>query len=181
MELTALVLMSNGGEVGKIAQTFGVDWPHLIAQIISFCIVCIILRRFAYKPILNMLAQRRRHIAQSLADSEKIKADLARTALDRQQILAKANAQANQLIEEAQAAAARVEQVETQKAIREAEQIVVKAREAAGQERAHMLYELKREVGRLVVQTTAMVAGKVLTDDDQRRLAEATDKQLTAV
>ncbi len=88
MELTALVLMSNGGEVGAIAQTFGVDWPHLIAQIISFCIVCIILRRFAYKPILNMLAQRRRHIAQSLADSEKIKADLARTALDRQQILA---------------------------------------------------------------------------------------------
>ena len=44
-----------------------------------------------------------------------------------------------------------------------------------------MLYELKREVGRLVVQTTVMVAGKVLTDDDQRRLAEATDKQLTAV
>ncbi len=181
MEFAAFVLMSSGGEVGVIAQTFGVDWPHLIAQIISFCIVCIILRRFAYKPILNMLAQRRRHIAQSLADSEKIKADLARTALDRQQILAKANAQANQLIEEAQAAAARVEQVETQKAIREAEQIVVKAREAAGQERAHMLYELKREVGRLVVQTTAMVAGKVLTDDDQRRLAEATDKQLTAV
>jgi F-type H+-transporting ATPase subunit b len=181
MELTALVLMSNGGEVGAIAQTFGVDWPHLIAQIISFCIVCIILQRFTYKPVLNMLAQRRRQIAQSLADSEQIKADLARTELDRQQILAKANAQASQLIEEAQAAAARVEQVETQKAILEAGQIVVKAREAVGQERAHMLSELKREVGRLVVQTTAMVAGKVLTDDDQRRLAEATDKQLTAV
>jgi F-type H+-transporting ATPase subunit b len=181
MEFAAFVLMSSGGEVGTIAQTFGVDWPHLIAQIISFCIVCIILQRFAYKPVLNMLAQRRRQIDQSLADSEKIKADLARTGLERQQILAKANTQASQLIEEAHAAAARVEQIEMQKAIREAEQIVVKAREAAGQERAHMLYELKREVGRLVVQTTAMVAGKVLTDDDQRRLAEATDKQLTAV
>ena len=181
MELAAFVLMSGSGEVGAIAQTFGVDWPHLIAQIISFCIVCIILQRFAYKPVLNMLAQRRRQIAQSLADSEKIKADLARTELEQQQILVKANAQASQLIEEAQAAAARVEQVETQKAIREAEQIVVKAREAAGQERARMLSELKREVGRLVVQTTAMVAGKVLTDDDQRRLAEATNNQLTAV
>lgn len=181
MKLAAFVLMSSGGEVGAIAQTFGVDWPHLIAQIISFSIVCIILQRFAYKPVLNMLAQRRRQVAQSLADSETIKAELARTELERQRILAKVNAQASQLIEEAQAAAARVEQVETQKAIREAEQIVVKAQEAARQEGARMLAELKREVGRLVVQTTATVAGKVLTDDDQRRLAEATEKQLTAV
>src|SRR5215472_10670011 len=129
MEFAALVLMSSGGEVGAIAQTFGVDWPHLIAQIISFSIVCIILQRFAYKPVLNMLAQRRRQVAQSLADSETIKAELARTELERQRILAQVNAQASQLIEEAQAAAARVEQVETQKAIREAEQIVVKAQE----------------------------------------------------
>jgi F-type H+-transporting ATPase subunit b len=181
MEFAALILISSGGAVGAIAQTFGVDWPHLIAQIISFCIVCIILQRFAYKPVLNMLAQRRQQIAQSLADSEKIKTDLARTELERQQILAKTNAQASQLIEEAHAAAARVEKVETQKAIREAEQIAVKAREAAGQEHVRMLAELKREVGRLVVQTTATVAGKVLTDDDQRRLAQETEKQLTAV
>ena len=181
MKLAAFVLMSSGGEVGAIAQTFGVDWPHLIAQIISFSIVCFILQRFAYKPVLNMLAQRRRQVAQSLADSETIKAELARTELERQRILAKVNAQASQLIEEAQAAAARVEQVETQKAIREAEQIVVKAQEAARQEGARMLAELKREVGRLVVQTTATIAGKVLTDDDQRRLAEATEKQLTAI
>jgi F-type H+-transporting ATPase subunit b len=181
MKLAALVLMAGGGEVGAIAQTFGVDWPHLIAQIISFCIVCIILQRFAYKPVLNMLAQRRQQIAQSLADSEKIKADLARSELERQQILTKANDHANHLLEEARMAAARVEHVETQKAVREAEQIVAKAREAAEQERAHMLAELKGEVGRLVVQTTATVAGKVLTDDDQRRLFEETEKQLTAV
>jgi F-type H+-transporting ATPase subunit b len=179
MEFAAFVLMSGGGEVGAIAQTFGVDWPHLIAQIISFCIVCIILQRFAYKPVLNMLAQRRQQIAESLADSERIKADLARNELQRQQILAKANAQARQLIEEAHTAAARVQQVETENAIREAEQIIGKAREAAGQERVRMLAELKGEVGRLVVQTTASVAGKVLTDDDQRRLAEETEKQLT--
>ena len=179
MELAAFVLMSGGGEVGAIAQTFGVDWPHLIAQVISFCIVCIILQRFAYKPVLKMLADRRQQIAQSLADSEKIKADMARTDLERQEILSKANAQASQIIDEAHAAAARVEQVETQNAIRQAEIILFKAREAAGQERAHMFAELKRELGRLVVQTTETLAGRVLTDDDQRRLAEEAEQQLT--
>ena len=72
MYLTALLLMSTGdGQVEQIARTFGVDWPHLVAQIISFSIVCVLLQRFAYKPVLNMLAERRTEIAQSLADSAK--------------------------------------------------------------------------------------------------------------
>jgi hypothetical protein len=41
-----------------------------------------------------------------------------------------------------------------------------------------MLAQLKQEVGRLVVQTTAAITGKILTTDDQRRLAEETAKQL---
>ena len=41
-----------------------------------------------------------------------------------------------------------------------------------------MLMDLKREVGRLVVRTTGVVTGKVLTAEDQRRLAEETQRQL---
>ena len=59
-----------------------------------------------------------------------------------------------------------------------AEQILAKAHEAAAQDRAQMLVDLKREVGRLVLQTTASVTGKILTADDQRRLAEETARQL---
>jgi F-type H+-transporting ATPase subunit b len=73
-----------------------------------------------------------------------------------------------------------VREQETQKAIAAAEQIMVKAREAVVRDHERMLAELKREVGRLVVQTTATVTGKILTPDDQRRLAEETEKQLTA-
>jgi F-type H+-transporting ATPase subunit b len=43
-----------------------------------------------------------------------------------------------------------------------------------------MLAELKREVGRLVVQTTAVVAGRILTPEDQHRLAEETARQVSA-
>jgi hypothetical protein len=43
-----------------------------------------------------------------------------------------------------------------------------------------MLAELKQEVGRLVVQTTSAVTGKILTTEDQRRLAEETAGQLAA-
>jgi F-type H+-transporting ATPase subunit b len=166
----------GGGPVAEIARTFGVDWPHLIAQIISFGIVCALLYKFAYKRVLAMLEERRREIAEGLANAEKIKAELARTEAQRQEAMTQANAQATKLIEEARAAAARVQAQETQKAIAAAEQIMTKAREAAAADHVRMLAELKREVGRLVVQATAAVTGKVLTPEDQRRLAEETAK-----
>jgi F-type H+-transporting ATPase subunit b len=175
-----LAQAGGGGPVQEIARTFGVDWAHLIAQIISFGIVCVLLHRYAYRPVLAMLAARREEIAQGLANAEKIKAELARTEAQRQEVMTQANSQATKLIEEARAAAARVQAQETQKAIAAAEQIMVKAREAAAQDHLRMLAELKREVGRLVVQTTAAVTGKVLTPEDQRRLAEETSKVVAA-
>jgi F-type H+-transporting ATPase subunit b len=69
---------------------------------------------------------------------------------------------------------------ETRKAIAAAEQLLDKASEAAALERARMLAEVKREIGRLVVQTTATVTGKILTPEDHRRLAEETARQLSA-
>ena len=163
----------------RVVTTFGVDWPHLLAQVASFCIVCLVLYRFAYRPVLKMLEVRRQQIAQGMANAEQIKAELARTEAQRQEVMAQANVQANKLIEEARAAASRLQEMETQKAIAAAEQILVKAREAAGQDYARMLADLKREVGGLVVQATAEVVGKILTPEDQRRLAEETAKELT--
>ncbi len=52
------------GRSKRLRRTFGVDWSHLLAQIISFSIVCVLLHRFAYKPVLNMLEERRQQIAQ---------------------------------------------------------------------------------------------------------------------
>jgi F-type H+-transporting ATPase subunit b len=181
--MNALALFAeadSGGQIQQIASTFGVDWPHLAAQIISFGIVCILLHRFAYRPILKMLDERREQIAMGQANAEQIKAELARTEAQREEIMLRANAQATQLIEEAHAAAARVQQQETQKAIAAAEQIIVKSRQAAEQEYARMLAELKREIGQLVLQTTATVISKTLTPEDQRRLAEETIRRLAA-
>lgn len=175
-----LAAQQGGGQVSQIARTFGVDWPHLGAQMISFAIVCAILYKFAYRQVLQMLEERRQQIAQGLANAGKIKAELDRTEAQRQEVLAQAHSQGARFIEEARAAAARVLEQETQKAIAAAEQIVTKAREAAAQDHDRMLAELKSEVGHLVVRATTVVTGKVLTEEDQRRLAEETARGLAA-
>ncbi len=177
-----LLSLQTGGEgqIEQIARNFGVDWAHLGAQIISFCIVSLVLYRFAYRPILKMLEVRRQQIAQGIANAEQVKAELARTEAQRREVIMQANAEATRLIEEARTAAARLQEQEAQKAVAAAEQIVTQAREAAALDYARMLGELKREVGRLAVQMTSRVTGKILTAEDQRRMAEETVRQMTA-
>lgn len=181
--MLVLALQTAGettGQVEGIAATFGVNWPHLVSQIVSFSIVCLVLYLVAYKPLLQMLAARREQIAAGLANAERIKAELARIEQQRLDVLAKAETEGKQLIEEARAAAARVRSEETQKAIAAAEQILVRAREAGDRERAQMLAQIKHDIGRLVVQTTTAVTGRILTPDDHERLAEETVRQLAA-
>ncbi len=174
-------IAGNLVDIGRsTTERFGVDKAHFFAQLISFCIVAALLYKFAYQPILQVLEERRRRIAEGLANADRIKQELARTEAARQEILQQTNVQANKLIEEARAAAARVQEQETQKAIATAEQIIAKAREAAALDHARMLTELKREIGQLVVKATGQVTGKVLSPDDQKRLAEDAARQVAA-
>jgi len=175
-----LAAQGGDGQVAQIARTFGVDWTHLGAQIISFSIVCAVLYKFAYRQVLVVLEERRRQIAQGIANAEKIKAELDRTEAERQEVMAQAYTQVDKLIEEARLTAARLLERETQKAVAAAEQVIVKAREAATQDHDRMLAELKREVGRLVVQATTIVTRRILTPEDHRRLAEETAKRMAA-
>ena len=164
----------------QITSEFGVNWGLFISQLIAFSIVAVLLNKFAYKPVLEVLEQRKAKIAEGLENADKIKAELEQAESTRKEIIEKANAQANALIEEAREAAQTVRDTETQKAIASAEEIITKARHATEAEHAKMLAELRKEVGKLVVETTSKVAGKVLTADDQKRLIDETNSQLAA-
>jgi F-type H+-transporting ATPase subunit b len=166
--------------IQEISRTFGFNLHHFIAQCISFLIVAGLLYKFAYRKVLNVLEERRQTIAQSLANADKIKLELANAQVKSQEILTQANVQATKLIEEARVAAAKVQEAETQKAIATANQIIAKAKEANEAELARMKTELRKELLRLVAETTAKVSGKILTMEDQKRLTEETTKQLAA-
>jgi F-type H+-transporting ATPase subunit b len=164
----------------ETAETFGWNPWLFLSQVISFVIVALLLRRFAYKPILAVLEDRRRRIEEGLLNAEKIKKELAAAEQRYAEILAKANATAQKMIDEARESSAHLAERKEQEAVVAAEQIMAKAREAAALEHERTMAELKRELGRLVVETTAKVTGKVLTPDDQRRLQEEAARQLAS-
>jgi F-type H+-transporting ATPase subunit b len=127
-----------------------------------------------------MLEERRRRIEEGQINAEKIRQQLAEAQSKYEEILARANAEAQKLIEEVRVSGERLADQKRQQAIAEAEEITKKANEAISLERDRVMGEMKRELGRLVVDTTAKVTGKVLTPEDQHRLNEETASQLAA-
>ena len=162
----------------SIPQIFGLSWPALLAQILAFSIVLYVLKNYAFGPIINVLEERRRRIAEGQANAEKIKAQLAESEVKYREMLDQANAQAQRLINEARHSSDALAQRRSQEAVTEGERIIARAREATQLEHDRVLNEVKRELGRLVIDTTAKVTGKVLTPEDQARLGEETTRQL---
>jgi F-type H+-transporting ATPase subunit b len=180
MHTAILAAASTGDMIREVGETFGFDWKIFLSQVISFILVALVLRRFAYKPILGILEERRQRIAEGLLNAEKIKQQLAEAEQRHAEILAKANAQAQKMIDDARDSAAQVSERKQQEAVVAAEQIIAKAREATAIEHEKTMTDLKRELGRLVVDTTAKVTGKVLTAEDQKRLQEEASRQIAS-
>jgi F-type H+-transporting ATPase subunit b len=156
--------------ITTIKDTFGLNWPFFIAQVINFFLVVFILKKFAFGPVQQILEQRRNRIAEGEAKLAKIEQQLADSEVATAAAIAKANADAARLINEAKTSAAALSEQKAQEAISSAQQILAKAEAAAQAERAAIRTELKQEFGRLVAATTAQVTGKVLTSDDQTRI-----------
>lgn len=179
--MNLIIAATSGGAADILrdtADTFGWNWKLFLSQVISFCIVAFLLRRFAYKPILAILEDRRRKIEEGQLNAEKIRKQLAEAETRYQEIVSKANADGQRMIDEARDSAAHLSERKQQEAVAAAEQIVAKAKEAAALEHERQMQALKRELGHLVVETTAKVTGKVLTPDDQKRLQEEAARQV---
>jgi F-type H+-transporting ATPase subunit b len=187
MQLGLILAAAEGGVVdglkttaSEIGHKFGFNTSLFISQLIGFFIVAFVLHRFAFKPLQAILAERESKIAESLAAAERMKADLAKADEERKRVLTEAGLAANKIIEEARAASARITELELQKAVAGAKEIMDKAKQANDADLARMKAELRREVGRLVVATSTKVTGKILTIDDQKRLAEEANRELAA-
>jgi F-type H+-transporting ATPase subunit b len=164
----------------NVAEQFGVYWPNLIAQIILFFIVYWVLSKFAFKPIMAMLEERRRRIEEGQINAEKIKQQLAEAQTKYEETLAKANAEAQRLIDEVKASGEKLAEEKRQAALAEAQEIVRRTQESLSLERERTMAELKKEVGRLVAETTEKVTQKILTPQDHQKINEETARQIAA-
>jgi F-type H+-transporting ATPase subunit b len=169
---------AEGGGVSEIAGQFGVTLPTLIAQIVNFCLVAAVLYFFAVKPVAKTLDERQQKIADGLQYAEEMKTQLAEAERERAEKIKEAAQEAQRILSEAREQSKEMIEQKTQEAAAQAESIIRKASEATELERQKMLSDVRQEVARLVVVTSAKVLEKELSDADKQTYSETAAKEL---
>lgn len=188
--LDAIILFASASEAVSahgenkfeaLVTRFGVDWPYLISQIVSFTVVAYLLYRFAFKPVLATLDERQKKIADGLKYTEEMKSKLADAERQHAETMRKASIEAQKLVDEARTAAKDLLDRETKAATEKTEQMITKAEEAIELERKKMISDVHDEISRLVVLTTQRVLTRELNSEERRRYAESAARELSEV
>lgn len=158
--------------VESISKNFGLNWSLFISSVISFFLVVLVLKIFAFKPIGEMLEQRRKRIEEGEEKLKRIEKQLAQSEERTQKAIEDAHMESRKLIEQAKLSAAELSEQKTQEAIAAAQHILKKAELSAQSERQKIAAELKKEFTSLLAASTARVTQKVLTEKDQQILAQ---------
>lgn len=138
-------------------------------NLIAFLVVMFLLRKFAWKPILNSLNERETKIADSIATADRVKAEMAQLQSENEALMAKAREDRAALLKEAKETGDRLISEAKEKAKAEANKIVAEAQLAINNQKKAALTEVKNEVGNLVID----VAEKVL----RRELANKAEQE----
>jgi len=133
----------------------------------------VLLSRFLYRPVLNMLNERTRRVQESLKEAEHVKEQLARANQDYDDKLAQARQEAAAILAQAQERGKLQEQEIVAQARQEAERIRADAREQAAQEREQLLRDLKSQMAELVTLTASRVLGEELKSNHDKLIADS--------
>jgi len=176
-----IALASLADTAQGIVDTFGIDWPMLIAQAINFLIVALVIWKFAFKNILSTIKEREKQISDSLNNADRIKLELEETEKQQQETLQEASLAAKKTISSAQEQAKALIEAQKEDARKQAEEIISKAKLAMDQERERVLREAREEIASLVVLTTSKVLSKDLTEEEKQRFSSKATEGLNLV
>jgi F-type H+-transporting ATPase subunit b len=144
------------------------DLGLLLWNLIAFLILLFILRKFAWKPILNSLKTRETSIAESLATAEKVKAEMAQLKSENEALLAKAREERAQMLKEARDTKDKIINEAKEQAKTEANKIISDAHAAIQQQKMAALTDVKNQVGNLVIEVAEKVLRRELGDKAQQ-------------
>ncbi len=173
-----ITLASIGETAQEIVETFGVDWPMLIAQAVNFLIVAFVIWKFAFKRILSTIKEREKEISDSLRNADRIKIELEETEKQQKQTLEDASVAARKTITSAQEQAKALIEAQKEEARKQAEEFIAKAKDSMEQERQRILSEAREEISSLVVLTASKVLSKNLTEEERLRFSSQATEEL---
>jgi len=126
--------------------------------LIAFLSVLFILKKFAWKPIINSLSEREKGIADSISAAERVKGEMSQLKNENEKLMMEAREERSVMLKEAKEMKDRIINEAKEQAKTEANKIIADANLQITQQKNAAIAEVKNEIGSLAVE----VAGKIL-------------------
>ncbi|MEI8097123.1 MAG: F0F1 ATP synthase subunit B [Candidatus Moraniibacteriota bacterium] len=154
----------------------GIDWKLLIAQAVNFGILFWVLRRFAYKPMLDFLESRTERIDKGLKDAEAAQLKLSSMEEKEKQVLIEARNEARSIITLAEASAKKRDADRLKETEEKTKRFLDDARMKIEEEKQKILTEAKQEITEIVaLSVEKILKEKVGTEKDKELIGKMVD------
>jgi F-type H+-transporting ATPase subunit b len=152
----------------------GISPGLLVSQIVNFLLLVVLLRMLLYKPVLNMLDQRRERIAQSMKDAERASAAAQEAEMEKAKVLDEARREAQEIRAQASRDAEKIAQEVRSRAEKDASDVRMKAQEEAKRQVEVALADADKQIAELTILATEQLLGRELANkkEQERFVAE---------
>lgn len=158
--------------MGAIADALGFDVTRFFWAVVNFLILLVILNKFAYKPIIKMLDDRKKSIEDSLTQAESAKDEAIRLQKEYQAQLMESKKEAQEIIEKASKLGEQMREEIVANAQSEASKAIQRAQEEIVREKEKAVAALRDEVANLAVLAAGKVLGKAITVQDHEQMVK---------
>ena len=144
----------------------------IVAVIINFVILIYVLNYLLYKPVLNILEERKSHIEKTLLEADAKMSQAKASVEEGLQVVNRANLTSRQIIDEANAAAAKIKKEKLERAKEEIEEQKKRAKDEIEQYRAEARRSAVKDSSRLSVMIAEKIIGRKLGQRGQRAMID---------
>lgn len=137
-------------------------------QIAILVVLILLLKKFAWGPILNSLNSREEGIKDALESAEKARAEMQNLKADNEKLLHEARAERDAILKEARELKEKMISEASEEAQKKADKIVAQAKESIEQEKHSAMNELKNQVANLSIEIAEKVVRKELSDKKEQ-------------
>jgi F-type H+-transporting ATPase subunit b len=141
-------------------KNFGVEWPFFIAQLVNFAILFFLLKRFLYKPILDMLESRRAEIEEGLRNAKQMAEDAKKFDAEQSALMQKAKKESQTIVDNALVAGEKIREDILKDAEEKAKDFMKTSELRLEEEKKKMIGEVSAEVLTLA----SSIAEKILRE-----------------
>ncbi|MDR0742357.1 MAG: F0F1 ATP synthase subunit B [Puniceicoccales bacterium] len=165
-------------DVGSLLNKFGVDWHLLLIQSLNFLLVTFLLYKFAFKSVINVMAERREKIESGVAYADKMQKEISAFESSRTERITSVKKEAEEIVQSAKNNAKVLldqEKVESRKL---ADNMISSAKKEIALQHDKMLQDVKSEIGTLVVDISQSVLSAQLTAEERDKYLLSAEKAL---